>query len=208
MKEELPGSTEHTRGTTMRTTIRTRINYGKLGHLTCYSGPPNSGLTLASVIHVCKLHKLDPSRQVISNTHLTKIPYKPFSIFELDQYTHSIIFIDYIHSLVDSRTSEQTISQAITKFMQALRAWDCIVVMNAPNHVLIHEPIRRQITDIFRPTYYQNKRGTPYLKLFKLPNPLKENYQIAYKPIRVRKYFKHSNTREVFNPFISKWQHV
>jgi len=181
----------------MKIIQRSRINYKSLGNLTCYTGPMSSGLTLASVINIVKLHKLYPEKKIISNIKLPLLPHEGFTFSNIDNYINSIILIDATYMFMDRRMYNKSITSIGIKFTHQLRSRNNFMVINSSRLEYIEPKIRVCITDCFACNHFNNEYKTPCLGLTKLESRWKEPYRIEYKPFRVRKYYKQYNTIEL-----------
>ena len=176
--------------------INSRVPYEDLGNFTCYTGHTGSGMTLASVIHTVELQKLT-RMPIITNMANTKLPNN--EIFEwgkLWRYKDSIILLDMIWSLLDTRIPKRRRTRDVEFFLGMLRKKNCFVITNTNDVLYLSRVVRASITDllnchfVYPSTLYLQKSFTDEDEVY---------HSILYEPIDVEPYFKYQDSYEVLD---------
>jgi hypothetical protein len=181
-------------------------NYKDFGQTTLYSGLIGSGMTLAATIHAYELKNLNPKLDIVSNSKLYGIDFKPFNIEDLiknfDKFTDKIVILDNAYITLDNRSTQTRLNRYMAYLLAQSRTRNIKWVLTSPGYNKkdalhkIDKRWRRSITNHFRVHCYKNNKLNPPVRTLLLGK------------IRIPKvynYFKYFNTLDIpINPGLGK----
>ena len=170
------------------------IRYKTFGRFTVYVGRVGSGKTLGAVIHLYKLSKTHPELSLVSNHHLTGIPYEPFDIDKLNTYKDKIVFIDLVETYSSSRKYKDSVWK-VKFFLDRIKNNNCYLITTSPDTSYFSAPILVHISTIVDTRYYRGPH--PQLRLARLTLKSRKHSIKFYLLKGVKRYFKFYNTREI-----------
>jgi len=175
---------------------RLRVDYENFGNFTCYTGRIGSGMTLASVIHAVELQKIT-SMPIVTNMTNTSLPnHETFEWGKLWRYKDSIVLLDALWSLQDTRRPESRRTRDLELFLRMLRKSNCFVIANTNDVLHLDKRVRTSITDLLNCHFVHP--STLYLqKSFIDEN--EERHVVLYDPINTEPYFDYYNSYEILD---------